>query len=139
MAVLALVDTGPLVAFLDRNDPWHRWACDEIRHLTEPLLTCEPVLSEAAHLIAHFDPSARRLHDLLRSDGLRLAFDLNDHLDAVANLMVKYEDIPMSLADACMVRMSELYDRSRVFTVDSDFRLYRRHSRQTIPLILPAK
>ena len=138
MAAPALVDTGPLVAFLDRNDPLHGWACDEIRNLTEPLLTCEPVLSETAHLIAHFDSSARRLFELLRSEGLRLAFDLDDHLDAVAALMAKYKDVPMSLADACLVRMSELHDRSRVFTVDSDFRIYRRHSRHTIPLIIPA-
>ena len=133
-----LADTGPLVAFLDRNDPGHAWACAQFQRFTAPVLTCEAVLSEAAHLTIHIDPGARRLIDLLRADGLRLAFDLNDHLEAVAALLAKYHDVPMSLADACLVRMSELHDGARIFTIDSDFKLYRRHSRQAIPLIYPA-
>jgi predicted nucleic acid-binding protein len=137
MAVPALADTGPLVAFLDRNDPLHGWACVQVREQTEPMLTCEAVLSECVHLTAQIDPAARGLHDLLHSGGLRLAFDLGDHFHAVARLMAKYQDVPMSLADACLVRMSELHDRSLVFTLDSDFKLYRRNGRQTIPLIYP--
>ncbi len=137
MGAPVLVDTGPLVAFLDRNDSDHAWACTEFQGFQGPLLTCEAVLSECAHLIAPIDPSAESLIDLLRADGVRLAFDLSDDLDAVAALMVKYADVPMSLADACLVRMSEIHDRARVFTLDSDFRRYRRHGRQAIPLIFP--
>ncbi|MFI5336994.1 MAG: type II toxin-antitoxin system VapC family toxin [Opitutales bacterium] len=139
MAAPVLADTGPLVAFIDRNDPAHGWACAQIRELEEPLLTCESVLSECAHLICHFDPAARSLHAMLQSGGLRLAFDLADQTHAVAALMTKYQDVPMSLADACLVRMSELHDRSRVFTLDSDFKLYRRNGRQAIPLLFPAR
>ena len=132
-----LADTGPLVAFLDRNDPLHDWACAQIQGFRSPMLTCEPVLSECAHLTVPCDPGARRLMELLHLDGLRLAFDLDDHLRATASLLAKYHDVPMSLADACLVRMSELHDRARVFTLDADFKIYRRHSRQTIPLIMP--
>ena len=139
MDVPVLADTGPLVAFLDRNDPLHAWACEQIRGFASPMLTCEPVISECAHLTVHCDPGARRLIELLQFDGLRLAFDLDDHLNAVAALLAKYHDIPMSLADACLVRMSELHDGARVFTIDSDFRLYRRHSRHVIPLIFPGR
>lgn len=138
MGAPVVLDTGPLVAFLDRNDPWHEWACAEMRELAEPLLTCEAVLSECAHLTAKSDPASRLLHEMLEGGGLRIAFNLSDHLRAIANLMAKYQDVPMSLADACLVRMSELHDRSRVFSLDSDFKLYRRNSRQTIPLIYPA-
>ena len=134
-----VLDTGPLVAFLDRRDPYHEWACGCIRELSNPMLICEAVLSEVVHLTAHFDSAGTRIHELLRGGGLLLAFDLGDHLEAVARLMAKYEDVPMSLADACLVRMSELHDRSRVFTLDSDFKLYRRNGRQAIPLIYPAR
>ena len=137
MAVPVLVDTGPLVAFLDRNDPLHNWACSQVRELADPFLTCEAVLSECLYLTARFDPSGRGIHEMLQNGGLRIEFDLNDHLHAVARLMTKYQDVPMSLADACLVRMSELFDRSQVFTIDSDFKLYRRNGRQAIPLIFP--
>jgi predicted nucleic acid-binding protein len=70
---------------------------------------------------------------------VRLSFDLHDHLESVSHLISKYHDTPMSLADACLVRMSELHTNSRVFTLDSDFKLYRRNNRQTIPLIFPAR
>lgn len=139
MGAPVVLDTGPLVAFLDRNDPWHEWACAQMRELNGPLLTCEAVLSECVHLMEGSDPAARRLHLMLENDGLRVAFDLNDHLQSIARLMGKYHDVPMSLADACLVRMSELHDQSRVFTLDSDFKLYRRNGRQSIPLIYPAR
>lgn len=75
----------------------------------------------------------------LASEGMvRIDFSLNQHMEAVAALMAKYHDVPMSLADACLVRMSEQHEGARIFTLDSDFKLYRRHGRQTIPLITPA-
>jgi predicted nucleic acid-binding protein len=137
MADLVLADTGPLVAFLDRNDPYHLWACERIREFTGPLLTCEAVLSECAHLTERADPGNQQLMTLLRLGGLRLTYSLRPDLEAVATQMAKYRDVPMSLADACLVRMSELHDRARVFTLDSDFKRYRRHGRQAIPLIIP--
>ncbi len=133
-----VLDTGPLVAFLDRHDPLHGWACGCIREFSDPMLTCEAVISEGLHLTEHCDQAGQTVFEMLRSGGLLLAFDLGDHLEAVAHLMAKYQDTPMSLADACLVRMSELHDRSRVFTLDSDFKLYRRNGRQAIPLIYPA-
>ena len=75
----------------------------------------------------------------LRENLIELSFDLGDHLDAVSRLLTKYQDVPMSLADACLVRMSELHDRSRVFTLDADFKHYRRNGRQAIPLIYPSR
>lgn len=139
MAAPAIVDTGPLVAFLDRHDPLHEWACACIGGFNEPMMTCEAVLSECLHLTAACDPGAGRLFALLESQGLRLGFDLDDHVHAVTRLVAKYQDVPMSLADACLVRMSELHDRSPIFTADSDFRFYRRHGRQAIPLIFPQR
>lgn len=137
MAASVVLDTGPLVAFIDRHDPQHRWAADRLRELQPPFLTCEAVISEALFLLegAHDGPAL--VMGMLREDLLRLAFDLDDHLDAITTLLAKYRDVPMSLADACLVRMTELHDGARVFTLDADFKLYRRHSRQAIPLIFP--
>lgn len=139
MAAPVVLDTGPLVAFLDRHDPLHAWACACIREFAEPMHTCEAVLSESLHLTEHCDAAGKIVFELLRSGGLSLAFDLDDHRETVSRLLAKYQDVPMSLADACLVRMSELHDRSRVFTVDADFKLYRRHGRQSIPLIYPSR
>ncbi len=134
-----VLDTGPLVAMLDRNDSWHQWAGDQIRYLTAPMLTCEAVVSESIFLLRPMDPSCAQLTGLFRDGIVRLDFALQDNFSAVATLLAKYQEVPMSLADACLVRMSELHDRARVFTLDSAFRHYRRHGRQTIPLLHPAR
>jgi predicted nucleic acid-binding protein len=133
-----VLDTGPLVALLDRNDPWHAWAGEQLKQLTDPMLTCEAVISESVFVLGIHDPGFRRLTGLLRDGVVRLGFDLDEHFEAIAGLLAKYHDTPMSLADACLVRMSELHSTARVFTLDADFRLYRRNGRQTIPLIYPA-
>ncbi|MBC7366883.1 MAG: PIN domain-containing protein [Undibacterium sp.] len=138
MAASVVLDAGPLVALLDRNDPHHAWAHAQADQLIEPMITCEAVLSESAFLLDGIDPGYLRLNSFVREGFLRLAFDLDDHFAAVAALMAKYHDTPLSLADACLVRMTELHSNCRVFTLDSDFRRYRRHGRQTIPLICPA-
>lgn len=138
MAVPVVLDAGPLVALLDRNDPHHKWANAQADLLHEPMLTCEAVLSESAFLLEGADPGYRRLNGLVREGVVHLDFDLKGHFNTVAALMAKYHDVPMSLADACLVRMSELHDGARVFTIDSDFKLFRRHGRQAIPLIYPS-
>jgi predicted nucleic acid-binding protein len=138
MADSVVLDAGPLVALLDRNDPWHAWARSQLDLMTAPMLTCDAVLSESAFLLEQSDPGYRRLMGLFQAGIVRLSFDLNDHLNAVATLLAKYGGTPMSLADACLVRMSEVHDHPRIFTLDADFKIYRRHGRQTIPLIHPA-
>ena len=107
------------------------------RLLQPPFLTCEAVISESLFLLRRARQGVPTLLNMLQEDLVRLSFRCDDHLDAVTRLIAKYHNVPMSLADACLVRMSELHDGARVFTLDADFRLYRRHSRQTIPLIFP--
>jgi predicted nucleic acid-binding protein len=139
MGVHVVLDTGPLVAFLDRQDPYHLWATGQLHGLQPPFLTCEAVISESLFLLQDKPGGVPALLGYLREHLIELTFDLDDHLEAVAQLLIKYQDVPMSLADACLVRMSELHDRPRVFTLDSDFKLYRRNGRQAIPLIYPAR
>lgn len=132
-----IVDTGPLVAFLNRQDEHHSWARAQMDVLKPPLLTCEPVLAEACHLLRRARGGADALLDMLARDILHVPFRLDVEFERVRRLMKRYEDRPMALADACLVRMSELNSGGRVLTLDEDFRFYRRLGRQAIPLLSP--
>ncbi len=137
MRVGAIADTGPLVAFIDRAERHHRWVIERIGELEVPLLVCEPVLAEALHLLARLPRAQDALFGLLENGALRIAFRVEDHVAALHVLHRKYWDRPMSLADACIVRMAELHDRHAVLTLDSDFSVYRKHGREPLVLIHP--
>lgn len=135
MSTTVIADAGFLVALLNRADHWHRWAVAQIPQLRRPWITCEAALSEAFLILDARDRP--QLAELLRRDVLTIRFDLGDALGSVLDLMDKYADVPMSLADACLVRMSETLADPVVVTTDSHFRIYRRHSRQVIPCLMP--
>jgi predicted nucleic acid-binding protein len=133
-----LLDTGPLVAFLNRQDKYHPWALAQWNQIAPPLLTCEAVLSETCFLLAQTELGSGPVLQLLQRGVLSLPFHLEGQYQAIAPLLKKYRSVPMSLADACLVRMSELFPSSQVLTLDRDFILYRRHGRQVIPALMPA-
>jgi predicted nucleic acid-binding protein len=135
---VAIVDTGPLVAFLDRAEQHHRWVVEHVEELDPPLLVCEPVLAEAMYLLARFPRAQDALFELLENGALSIAFRIEEHIPALLKLHQKYRDRPMSLADACIVRMAEIYERHAVLTLDSDFTVYRKHGRDALALIYPA-
>jgi uncharacterized protein len=135
MAASVLVDAGFLVALLSRRDGHQRWAAAQSANLPPPWSTCEAALSEAFHLLGA--RGAPALQTLLRRGSARPAFDLGDQLEPVLKLMQKYADVPMSLADACLVRMTETLSDALVLTTDADFRVYRRHSRHVVPCLMP--
>lgn len=130
----AIADTGFLVAFANRQDTHHKWALGLAKRVSEPLLTCEAVLAEAAF---HLGDSGLVL--AMIEDGLvQLAFDCGAHLPHLIILAKRYADRHPDLADLCLIRMSELNPRHSVITVDrADFRVYRRNKRDAIPLICP--
>jgi predicted nucleic acid-binding protein len=135
---VVLADTGPIVAFLNRRDRHHAWAVETLAELRPPLLTCEAVLSEAAYLVRGLPGGGERVVELVRRGVLEVAFDLQREATGVARLLRRYASLPMDLADACVVRLSELHSDSSVLTVDSEFRdVYRRNGRQVIPALLP--
>jgi uncharacterized protein len=138
MASPVVLDAGPLVAILNRDDEFHRWAVAQLNEIHGEIITCETVISETYFLTRHIPGAVSALLSLLDARVVVLRFDLAANLSVIAALIRKYHDVPMSLADACLVRMAELHDGARVFTLDSDFAIYRRHGRQTIPLIYPA-
>ena len=133
-----LVDTGPLVAFLNRRDHHHRWAVDTLAALRPPLLTCEAVLSEAIYLVRSLPAGGEAVMEMLARGVIRPVFRLEDEASAVKTLVARYRDVPMDLADACLVRMTEIYAEPALVTLDTEFRdIYRRHGRKTIPTVLP--
>jgi uncharacterized protein len=135
MARNVLVDTGFLVALLSKQDADHRWALTQAMAYPPPWRTCEAVLSEAFHLLA--ERGTRELSQVLRRDAVSVDFNLGDNLDPVLRLLYKYSNVPMSLADACLVRMTETRMDPVILTTDADFRIYRRHGRQIVPFVLP--
>lgn len=133
----ALLDTGPLVAFLCESDEFHDWSIARLKELRAPLITCEAVLSETCFLIGYQPAALDQLTDMLAKGWIRVSFDFADESESVMALIRRYANVPMSFADACLVRMAELHDGKPVFTLDRDFRVYRRKGRQSIPLICP--
>ena len=135
MARSVLVDAGFLVALLSRRDANHHWAAAQAERLPPPWRSCDAALSEAFHLLGARGVSG--LTALLRRRAVVSAFHLGEEVEEVLTLMQKYADLPMSLADACLVRMTEALTDPILLTTDTDFRIYRRHSRQTVPCVMP--
>jgi predicted nucleic acid-binding protein len=133
----AIVDTGPLVALLNAADNHHTWTRAALDDVEAPMATCEAVLSEACFLLHRIHGGQDALLELAARGIVTVAFSLAAELTAVRKLMERYASVPMSLADACLVRMSELDPRATVITLDSDFKVYRRNRRQAIPALLP--
>jgi predicted nucleic acid-binding protein len=117
------------------DDQHHRWLDAHIDALPPPWHTCEAALSETFHLVG--ERGIPKIKEMLRRGAVVLSFNLGDELEPVLALMDKYADVPMSLADACLVRMSETLADPVVLTTDADFKIYRRHSRQVVPCLLP--
>ena len=136
MAASVLVDAGFIVALLSRRDTHHRWAAAQAQRLLPPWSTCEAVLSEAFHLLG--PRGAPALDALLRRRAVLAPFHFGGDLEPVLRLMQKYAQTPMSLADACLVRMTETLADAVLLTTDADFRIYRRHSRQVVPCVMPS-
>lgn len=135
----AIVDTSPLVAMLDTDDQYHTWAMEKFKHIHGPMMTCEPVISEAFFLLKKLPDAQDKILEWIKLGSLSVPFILAPEAEPIRILLKKYRDRPMSLADACLVRMAELYERYYIFTLDSDFTVYRKHGREPLKLICPEK
>lgn len=134
--MIFICDTGPLVAYLNRNDPYHAWALALMKQVRSPMLTTEPVVTEAAYFLRADRLDVDPLFQLLERDAIRLDLQIAEHWPRLRILMTRYNQ--MDLADASIVVLSERCTRSQVLTVDrTDFSIYRRNERQVIPFIAP--
>ncbi len=134
---IVVIDTGPLVALLNRRDRFHRWVRDVLQSVEPPIFTCEPVITETCFLLREIAAGPDAALDLLERGILQIDFHLDAEIAPVRALMKQFANVPMSLADAVLVRMTELKRRSVVMTLDDDFRVYRRNRRQPVPTITP--
>ncbi len=130
-----LLDTGVLVTFINKKEKLHPWTNEQWKKIEPPLLTCEAVITEACFLLQDVYEGEEAVMNLISQKIISIPFQLNDDSEAIRELMKRYQNVPMSLADACLVRMSELISGSCVLTLDSDFLVYRKHKNQMIDLI----
>ena len=132
-----IIDTGPLVAFLVKEETHHQWVTEQFQRLAAPFLTCEAVLTEAFFLVRKLPHGTTKFFALINSGLLEIDFAIIAEGPALEKLIQRYANVPMSLADACLVRLAKLHRQTVVFTLDRDFQIYRRDGRQPIPLLMP--
>ena len=132
-----VLDTGPLVALLYRRELHHRWTVQQIAQLPRPFYTCEAVITESHYLLRNVPNGNQSLIALIGRGSIDLSFSYSAHRQRVNELMLNYSDVPMSFADACLVCLAEQLQNSSIFTLDSDFRVYRKHRNQMLPVIMP--
>lgn len=137
MSGAVLLDTGPLVSFLADEAEHTEWVHKQWDRMSPPMLTCEAVLTEAVFILKREGVDTDAIFTLLERKVIRVALRMDDEQAALRTLMSRYRDRPMSLADACLVRLSELHRDCTVFTLDSDFRIYRRNGNKVIPVLMP--
>lgn len=135
--IRAIIDTGPLVAFCDRRDRRHEWVAGAFRKIAGPLLTCEAVMAEALYLTRHRADMQDALLQMVEEGLISMPFVLEREVKRIRRLRQQYQDVPMSLADACLLHLAEVYDDHHLCTFDSDFTIYRKHGRSPVPLLSP--
>ena len=137
MKLKVILDTGPLVAFINKRDKYHDWALDQWSQVAPPFLTCESVISEACFLLRKYSDGIDAVLEMMLRNIISVTFRLNNNLAEIREIMKKYGNVPISLADACLVRMSEKEKSSEILTTDRDFLIYRRFGTKRIPTIMP--
>lgn len=132
-----ILDTGPLVAFLDKREACHSWVVRMFKDLHPPFLICEPILTEVCFLLQHQSEGIEHVQRWLDIGYLQIAFQIKGQSERIFTLLQKYRDLPMSVADASLVMMIENGIGDRVLTLDSHFRIYRHSGRRIVPLLMP--
>lgn len=133
-----IVDSGPLVALLSPRDRAHTWCLSQMETFEESLITCDAVLSEAFFLLKrHADRGSEELMEMIRRGLVQSVFNFSEMEARILSIMKKYAKLPTSFADTCLVAMNEHFEESKIWTLDSDFRIYRKNDRRIIPLIIP--
>ncbi len=137
MTNLIILDTGPLVAYINLKDKYHGWAKKRFQEIAPPVLTCQAVISEACFLTRHIDRGREVILEMIERNIIQTEFNLNVEAKSLKILISKYQNVPMSLADSCLVRMAELYEDAKIMTLDRDFIIYRKNKNLSLSCITP--
>ena len=132
-----LVDASYLIAIYNRSDPFHKQCMQVNDSLTRPLVTCEPVIAEALHILRRKPEAAMSILASIQQQLLLIPFNLSQSVSAIAELMDKYNDTPADLADACLIQMADELNTGDILTLDSDFRYYRWRKTRHFNLLIP--
>lgn len=137
MTNVIILDTGPLVAYLNHSDKYHGWAKKRFQEIAPPILSCQAVISEACFLTRHIPHGREAILEMIERNLIQTEFNLNIEAKAIRQFIIKYRNVPMSLADACLVRMAELYEGAKILTLDSDFNVYRKNKHSVLACLTP--
>ena len=137
MTSLIILDTGPLVAYLCHSDKYHGWAKKRFQEIVSPLLTCQAVISESCFLTRNIPQGRETILEMIERNLIQTEFNLNAEATALKQLIHKYQNVPMSLADACLIRMAEIYEDAKILTLDKDFTIYRKNRNAKVACIAP--
>ena len=133
-----LVDAGFLISLYDKRERHHSQCVEVYQALDCPLVTCEPVIAEALHILGS-EMNAARILASVEAGALEIPFRLNPVADQVRQIMHKYRDIPADFADACLIQMADELDTGDILTLDSDFKHYRWRRNKSFRLLIPLK
>jgi predicted nucleic acid-binding protein len=133
-----LLDTGPLVAYLYPRDAYHGWVVEQFSSLDRAFVTCEPVITEACFLLARNRLSPTHVLATIERGVVQVDFQLAEETAILRQSMERYDNVPMSLADACLVRLAEITEFP-ICTLDADFEIYRTRRGRALSLISPLR
>lgn len=132
-----LIDTGPIVAFLNKNDQYHSFVKENMSLLMAPFYSCEAVITESFFLMSRIPMGVEKLIELLEMQYILIQPVYSENQSSIHHLIQSYSNIPMSMADACLVQMTDQRKESSIFTLDSDFQIYRSLKGEHIQVIAP--
>ena len=131
-----LLDTGVVVALLDRDERHHLQCVEVLSDIIGPLVTCEAVIAEACYLLRRIHGAPEAVIKNVANGVFQLPVHLVDRAASIEKLLKKYRDVPMDLADACLVDLADQTDTGQILTLDSDFKIYRWRSRRNFDLMI---
>jgi predicted nucleic acid-binding protein len=137
MSEVVVLDSGPLVAYLDRREQYHQWAVQQFGSIHRPALICEAAVTEACFLLSALPAAVTKIGEYLDRGILKIARVGGAAQPRIFELLAQYRDLPMSYADACLVWLAETHPRSRIVTLDSDFQIYRLRGGEPVPVLAP--
>lgn len=131
-----MLDTGCIVALLDRSEQHHKHCAEVVASLDGPLITCEAAIAESCYLLRDLRGAAQAVLENVESGVFLIPYRLAGNAARLLRLMKKYGDVPMDFADACLVDLATQFEAGRILTLDADFRIYRWGRNRPFDLLL---